>query len=196
MTKAEEIRLHNLFIKFKNEGKELDEIEKLLPTIDTATLENWNEELDEKKQEIDNLPYESSIIGINELGKYLYQNQISFNPGQLELAKFNLTRIIWTIEDGQPENEFQEKAKIYLPVFQRYFSNLDINIDINTQQISANYKLTSEDENIRKLAKEAVEFYGQIQAFEIFHHNYCNTFFEKQYSIFKTQYSAFTTSNQ
>jgi energy-coupling factor transporter ATP-binding protein EcfA2 len=171
MTKAEEIRLHNLFIKFKNEGKPLDEIGRLLPTIDTATLDNWNEELDEKKQEIDNLPYESSIIGINEQGNYLYQNHFSFNPGQLELAKFNLTRIIWTIKDGQPENEFQQKAKIYLPVFQRYFSNLDINIDINTQQISANYKLTTEDEDIRKLAREAVEFYGQIQAFEIFHHN-------------------------
>ena len=171
MTKAEEIRLHNLFIKFKNEGKQLDEIGKLLPTIDPATLDNWNGELDEKKQEIDNLPYESSIIGINELGNYLYQNQISFNPGQLELAKFNLTRIIWTIKDGQPENEFQEKAKIYLPVFQQYFLDLNINVDVNTQQISANYTLTTEDENIRKLAREAVEFYGQIQAFEITHYN-------------------------
>lgn len=173
MTKAEEIRLHNLFIKFKNEGKSLDEIGRLLTTIDTTILENWEKELDEKRQEIDNenLPYESTIIGVNDYGNYLYQNHILFNPGQLELAKFNLTKIIWTIKEDHPENEFQAKAKIYLPVFQQYFSNLDINIDTNTQQISANYELTTEDENIRKLAREAVEFYGQIQAIEILHRN-------------------------
>lgn len=112
MTKAEEIRLHNLFIKFKNEGKQLDEIGRLLPTIDTATLNNWNEELDEKNHEIDSLPYESSIIGINESGNYLYQNQILFDLPQLEVAKLTLQKAIWNIEDGQQESEIQIKTAL------------------------------------------------------------------------------------
>jgi hypothetical protein len=171
MTKAEETRLHNLFIKFKNEGKSLDEIGTLLSTISTSTLRNWGEELNKKQQEIENLPYESSITGINEQGNYLYQNHISFGLAPLELAKLDLNRIIWTIKDDQTANEYQEKAKRYLRVFQQHFLNLDISFDINTKKFSANYELNTKNENIRKLALEAVEFYGQFRVHEASHNN-------------------------
>lgn len=171
MTKAEETRLHNLFIKFKNEGKSFDEIGELLATISTSTLRNWDEELNKKQQEIENLPYQSSITGINEQGNYLYQNHISFDLAPLELAKLDLNRIIWTIEDDQPENIYQKNAKKYLPIFQQHFLNLDIRFDINTEKFSANYDLNTEDENIKKLAREAVEFYGIFRFHEATHNN-------------------------
>ena len=41
MIKTEEIRLHTLFIKFKNEGKGIDEIKGLLE-VDGKVLENIN----------------------------------------------------------------------------------------------------------------------------------------------------------
>ncbi|WP_028525907.1 AAA family ATPase [Runella limosa] len=168
MTKAEETQLHNLFIKFKNEGKSLDEIGELL-AIDIETLSKWDRSFEEETSKINsNKPpiAQSDITGIDDSGNYQYSHSISFNLSQLEGAKFTLQRIIWGIENNQPENEFQIKAKKYLPVFENYFSDINMSFNQETQQISFKYNLNSDDEEVKKNADEAVRFYGQVYAIE------------------------------
>ena len=115
MTKAEEIRLHNLFIKFKNEGKQLDEIGRLL-AIDKKLLENWNSNFETESNKIksNNSSIAKSVItGIDENENYQYSHSVSFNLDELSLAKFNLARIVNNIEEGSPENNLQKNAKKY-----------------------------------------------------------------------------------
>lgn len=173
MTKAEETRLHNLFIKFKNEGKNLDDIGKLL-SIDKDILARWNQSFEDEKSRIDsNTPpiAQSDITGIDEQGKYQYSHSVSFNLSQLEAAKFTLQRIIWSINNNHPESELQLKAKKYLPVLQNHFLDLHISFDQETQQISFKYNLDSDEEEIKRNADEAVRFYGQVYAIEFIANN-------------------------
>lgn len=167
MTKAEEIRLHNLFIKFKNEGKQLDEIGRLL-AIDKKLLENWNSNFETESNKIksNNSSIAKSVItGIDENENYQYSHSVSFNLDELSLAKFNLARIVNNIEEGSPENNLQKNAKKYLPVFLDYFEDLEVK-DIGNQAFSFNIHLNTNDEKVKKLANEAVKFHISLREME------------------------------
>lgn len=159
MTKAEEIRLHNLFIKFKNEGKVLGEIKGLLE-VDGEILDEWNEAFNSQEELIkkqDN-PFETKIIGLNENGEYLYNNSFTFDIDQLGKVKLDLINIINTIKVGEVENIFQTNAKKYLPIFETYFTDLNIK-NIDEYRFSTDFKLNTNDDNIKLLAQEAIQFY-------------------------------------
>jgi energy-coupling factor transporter ATP-binding protein EcfA2 len=159
MTKVEEIRLHNLFIKFKNEGKELDEIKGLL-RVDDGVLEEWNEKFNSQKELINSQenPFNTEIVGLQENGEYLYDNSFTFELDLLGKAKLDLIRIISTIKEGEGENYYQSNAKKYLPVFDKYFTSLS-NIEVLNGTFNANIKLNTGETAIINLAQEALAFY-------------------------------------
>lgn len=159
MTKIEEIRLHNLFIKFKNEGKGIDEIKGLLE-VDGEILGEWNlgfeKEINRFQEE--SSPFETIITAIDNDENYVFENHFTFEMNQLQKVKFDLIRSINTIEEGKEETFFQSNAKKYLPIFEEYFLDLDIKY-IDESKFSSNAKLNTYDENIKILAQEAITFY-------------------------------------
>lgn len=167
MTKSEEIRLHNLFIKFKNEGKKLEGIKGLLE-VDEGTLDEWNEKFNIKVKEINErkTPFEAQITGLDENGEYQYNTTFSFQMTQLEYAKFTLRNIIGTTADNFEETQFQIEAKKHLSTFEKYFDNLGLDLD-KKGIVTAKFNLNTDDINVKLLANEAVQFYGQLRAVEM-----------------------------
>lgn len=167
MTQAEELRLHNLFIKFKNEGKTLSKIKKELG-VDDDLLKKWNKSLNKAKKQIIKLPKEikSEISGISKDGQYLYENSFSFSMSLLEKAKFDLQRIVsWNNNDSDLAIRQTQNAKKYLPVFQKYFS-LITSITHENGSVNAQFSLNTNDENIKQLANEAMKFYAEFHILE------------------------------
>jgi AAA domain, putative AbiEii toxin, Type IV TA system len=159
MTKTEEIRLHNLFIKFKNEGKGIDEIKGLLE-VDGDVLDGWDGNFEKENENLrkEPTPFEINIVGIDNNGQYVFDNHLAFEMSQLQKVKFDLIRSINTIEEGKEEHFFQSNSKKYLPIFEQYFIDLTIKYtdDLN---FSSKSKLNTNDENIKVLAQEAISFY-------------------------------------
>lgn len=168
MTKTEEIRLHNLFIKFKNEGKGFDEIKGLLE-VDGEILEVWNGAFENEIENINKseTPVKTEIIGIGEDGIFLYNSTFSFNMTELSYAKFRLQNIIWSIRDDIEPNDFQIKAKKYLPILETYFVKLKIDIDEkNNKKASVKFELNTDDFSVNQLAKETAQFCAEITSIE------------------------------
>lgn len=159
MTKAEETRLHNLFIKFKNEGKSLDDIGMLL-SIDKDILERWNQGFEDETQLLstsNSQINQSQIIGINEQGEYKHSVSLSLNP---------LGKVIFDLSRYAKDNEttyLAENAKKYLPIFTEFFTDLSFSIDPNTQSIiKAEYTLKTNNTDTQRLANEALQFYSHL----------------------------------
>lgn len=164
MIKTEEIRLHNLFIKFKNEGKGIDEIKGLLE-VDGKVLERWDKDFEVERKKIfeRNIPVKTEITGIGENGIYSHQTSFSIEMSVLNGAKFTLQRVIASINEGQKEQDFQIKAKEYLPIFERYFIDLIVtNFDENTQTSNIDFTLNTNDKSIIKIANKAVKFWHEL----------------------------------
>jgi AAA domain, putative AbiEii toxin, Type IV TA system len=168
MTKTEEIRLHNLFIKFKNEGKGIDEIKGLLK-VEDEIIEKWDADFEE---EINNINKNESsvkteITGIGEDGGFLYNSSFSFNLSELEYAKFKMQNLIWSINEDSELKEYRIYAIKYLPIFEKHFISLNIKIDEKDERkASIEFHLNTNDIATNQLAKEAAEFYAQILSIE------------------------------
>ncbi|MFY7909796.1 MAG: AAA family ATPase [Emticicia sp.] len=162
MTQAEELRLHNLFIKFKNEGKTLSKIKDELG-IDDTLLREWNKNLTEAKKQDLELPEQikSIISGVNEDGQYLYNNTFSFTISNLEKVKLDLQRIIQIEMDSDFAISQREKAKKFLPVFEKYFDSIT-SIKINEDDFNVEYKLNTDAEEVKLIVNEAIMFYGEF----------------------------------
>lgn len=162
MTKAEELRLHNLFIKFKNEGKTLSKIKKDLG-VDDDLLKKWNKSLKEAKKQKLQLPksIKSVISGINEDEQYLYNNTFSFTISNLEKVKFDLKRMIQLKQDSDFAISQRAKAIQFLPVFEKYFDSIT-SIKINEDDFNVEYKLNTDAEEVKLIANEAIMFYGEF----------------------------------
>lgn len=162
MTKAEELRLHNLFIKFKNEGKTLSKIKDELGVEDTL-LRKWNKSLTEAKRQKLQLPEQikSVISGVDEDGQYLYSNTFSFTMSNLEKVKFDLKRIIQLKQDSEFAISQRAKAKKFLPVFEKYFDSIT-SIRIDEDDFNVEYKLNTDSDEVKLIANEAIMFYGEF----------------------------------
>ncbi len=163
MEKAEELRLHNLFIKLKNEGKTITEIQKEL-SIDNTLLIKWNEKFQTTLNEINNLPKykKSRILEVNEDGQYIYDSIISFSVDLLEKAKFDLQRILQSEDDSEFTLKLKEQAKKHLNVFSQYLENIN-EISKEGNEINARYTLKSDyanNQNAKQLVSDAVKFYS------------------------------------
>ena len=186
MTKTEEIRLHNLFIKFKNEGKGIDEIKGLLE-VDGEILEGWGEDFEVERIKIieRNIPLKTEITGIGENGIYSYHTSFSVTMSVLDGAKFTLQRAIASIDKEHKEQDFQVKAKEYLPIFEKYFIDLNVtNFDKDAQTSNVDFTLNTNDKSIIKIAKKAVKFWHELYATE---KGFYDSFLVKQHSndVFK-----------
>ncbi|MCU0467897.1 MAG: AAA family ATPase [Arcicella sp.] len=179
MTKAEEIRLHNLFIKFKNEGKELEDIKNLLG-VDGEILIEWDNRFKIQKELIQQQenPFITEIVGLEDNGEYIYNNSFEFQLTQLQKVKYDLFRMINSIKEGETETDFQKKAKKYLPIFDMYFEELKIN-EVTENNFTVSYKLSNSTDNIATLAEEAVKFYLEISKLQDY---YLKSFLIKSFS--------------
>lgn len=158
MTKAEETRLHNLFIKFKNEGKSLDDIGKLLLNIPEGTLADWEKKLTKNQTTLSLSPtFHAKKTVIDAKGKYI------MDTSELDLAVYNLKKILTIPENNIYQKEILNNTKKYLPIFQNYFTKLSLEQGPH-QQLSVEYELNTEEETIVNLAQEAVQFYINFKA--------------------------------
>lgn len=157
MTKAEETRLHNLFIKFKNEGKSLDEIGELLPNTPQSTLAVWEKELTKNGIIFDSkLFLHTKTIPLNTKTKY------KEGSSELDLAIYNLKKFVKISENAIHDKEILNDAKKYLPIFQNYLTELSLEKGEDNKQI-IEYNLDSDDEAIKSVAESAVRFYAQFK---------------------------------
>lgn len=165
MTKAEETRQHNLFIKFKNEGKSLDEIGELL-AVDKSILNVWNQHFENETQLLSTNESEinqSQIIGINEQGEYKHSVSLSLSLSPLQKVIFDLSRYA---RDNQ--TYLAENAKKYLPIFTDFFTDLNFSIDPSTQSIiKAEYTLKTNNTDVQRLANEALQFYSHLAKIDV-----------------------------
>lgn len=161
MTKAEELRLHNLFIKFKNEGKTLSKIKDELG-IDDTLLRKWNKSLNEAKKQRFKYPEQikSVISGISEDGKYLHDNTFSFTMSILDKVKLDLQKMIQFKNESEFAISQREKAKKFLPVFEKYFDSIT-SIKLDEDDFNVRYKLNTDAEEVKLIANEAIIFYGE-----------------------------------
>ncbi len=178
MTKVEKHRLHNLFIKFKNEEKNLDEIGGLLK-IDEQLLKEWNKAFELAMEDTKQNPeiIKSKILEVDENETYLYDHRMLFQITQLEQAKFKLRDYEMKSVINKEEKAFQDQVKKYLPIFESYFDYLDISfkdnkLDIsskdNKKEVHIQFKLnTTVNEEINKLANEAATFYANLLSSEM-----------------------------
>lgn len=162
MTQSEELRLHNLFIKFKNEGKTLSKIKKELGVNDDL-LKKWNKSLNEAKKQRFKFPEQikSVISGISEDGKYLHDNTFSFTMSILDKVKLDLQRMIQVKTDSDFAITQREKAKKFLPVFEKYFDSIT-SIKLNEDDFNIRYKLNTDEEDVKLIANDAIMFYGEF----------------------------------
>lgn len=166
MTKAEEAKLHNLFINLKNEGKTLQEIGKKLE-VEEVVLKKWNEKYDKRSTElsVSDLPFKQTILGVNDNDEYIYTNFLTFNLDTLGKIKFDLA--ILANAELPSENKIGEKAQKYLAIFDKYFNRIKLIHDSDSNSISSEYELNSDNDIVRKLAEEAIHFYGQVYLSEL-----------------------------
>ena len=163
MTQAEELRLHNLFIKFKNDGKSLDEI-KMLLEVEEELLSKWDRGFEEesRKLALNNHFGSIKISGINAKGTYESQVDVTFQLDKLAFIKLQLITIINSIKDENHLNYFQEGAKKYFPIFEQYVSYIQIN-HISETEYSADVKCKTDDSTAKKLVQEAIDFYVEYE---------------------------------
>ena len=161
MTKTEEVRLHNLFVKFKNENKTLDEISGLLK-LDYELLERWNVAFEVTRGEIEIRKMsgvEVDIIGVNSDGKYRL-NHVGNGPrNELEKVKYLLRLLALQSRDEKKA----ATAGYFLPIL-NYFTLFSTNFDDDEQTFVFNFSLNTKDKKIIKKAKEAIKFYTEIQS--------------------------------
>ncbi len=167
MTKTEEIRLHNLFIKFKNEGKGIDEIKGLLE-VDGEVLEGWNGAFEKMKEELK----KTSNLGLERIeGIHLKENGLNYSvlipvgeTSQLDEVKGFLRNTL-NYYKNEPEDELDTKMLAQMSkslfIFEQYF--MDLNFDENGE---ANYILNSYTDDALKLANQAIEFYKPFNHFQ------------------------------
>jgi energy-coupling factor transporter ATP-binding protein EcfA2 len=94
MTQAEELRLHNLFIKFKNDGKSLDEI-KMLLEVEEELLSKWDRGLQQALSEFqDFLSSDVTITGISNYGAYSIADIASLNQNKTQDTYQNAKNIL------------------------------------------------------------------------------------------------------
>ena len=167
MTKTEEFRLHNLFIKFRNEGWTKEKIINELE-ISNDIYSNWEleySELTKTPSNFNNDILSSKLSGVNSEGEPLYKRTIQFKFSQLQKVIFDLQRIIQNSQDYETSQteKIVESARKFLPIFNTYFIDIDFTIDEKEEKISVSYNLNIKDDNndeIKKLAEEAAIFYG------------------------------------
>lgn len=157
MTKAEEIRLHNLFIKFKNEGKELKEIKGLLE-VDGEILEGWSKAFDKAIEANSDTKMRVKVKGVEyEDGVILYNMTKTLILSPLEEVIMFLSGILdgyQNISTGILEKELLTKLEKTHSIFKEYFVELNFN-----ENGKAQYKLNSKSPKIKELAQEAIEHY-------------------------------------
>lgn len=166
MTKAEEAKLHNFFINLKNEGKTLQEIGEKLE-VEDILLNKWNEKYDKRSTELSlsDLPFKQTILGVNDNDEYIYTNFLTFNLDTLGKIKFDLARL--ANAELSSENRIVEKAQKYLAIFDKYFNRIKIIHDSDSNSISSEYELNTNNDKVRKLAEEAIHFYRQVYLSEL-----------------------------
>ena len=155
MTKAKEIRLRNLFIKFKNEGKELDEIKGLLE-VDSGILEKWNVMFEGWESDMESKFSqfkEAKVVGLKGQDAVF----ITYEKPDLDEAIDSFKGILNVKDLGEKNENLVTLLETYLFVLETYF----INLEIDETRILENVKfnLNTENEAIHELALLTIEYY-------------------------------------
>lgn len=159
MTQAEELRLHNLFIKFKNDGKSLDEI-KMLLEVEEELVSKWNRGFEEAllkmQKKLDSEFRIITVAGCLSNGKYKFNSTLSADFDDLQKARFQLNHFAYANVEIEDFKGIQSRAKKYLPILD-YFEKLKIQNDGGSY--ISEFTLSTDNIEIMDLAKEALEFY-------------------------------------
>lgn len=159
MTPQELLRLENVFIKLKNNGKTLAEIKADLVSIDPNMIDKWDADFQTALNMIPEKPNKTVIIGKDSEGKYEYQNSVSFQISTLEKVKFDLWRMSTYDLDEKNDKNLPRDARDAGDIITKYFTDIKIDSEAQKGTYTASYTLNSGDEKVGALAKWAMNFY-------------------------------------
>lgn len=159
------LRLENIFIDLKNQGKSKDEIIRILD-IDLNIINQWDENYDNAIKAIpENLPVTVTIKGKDASGKYLYAQSLNVTLSVLEKIKFDLYRHSFIDEKSlidSPNKEYfiglSRKAKEAHDILGKYVTNVSIKEKENNS-VNFTYNVKSDDEDVKTSVNEALKFY-------------------------------------
>lgn len=161
----ESLRLENIFIDLKNQGKTTSEIIQILNVSEAIILEwekDFNIALDSRPKDV---PFEVTIKGKDSDGKYIFAQSLSFRLSTLDKIKFDLTRYMnidaQTLEKAKDKESFiflSNKAKESHEIINKYVKSITIK-ENGDNTISFNYNVTTEDKETLQKVNEALEFY-------------------------------------
>lgn len=161
----ESLRLENIFIDLKNQGKTINEIVNLLNLPEAIILEwekNYNAALAATPKDV---PFDIIIKGKGSDGKYIFSQSINFRLTTLDKIRFDLTRYMnideKTLEKAKDKESFiflSNKAKEAHEILTKYVKSVSIK-ENGDNTISFSYNATTEDNEILKNINAALEFY-------------------------------------
>jgi predicted ATP-binding protein involved in virulence len=160
MTPQELLRLENIFIKLKNQGKTLEEIKSELAAVDQNLIDKWNIDFEEASSKIPDKPMKTIIASKGDDGKYEYKNSMSFQMTFLQKVKFDL----WRASSHKPQDEsgsdFVKKAVEANRIISKYFTELDVVVtDKEKGAYNATFTLNSDEPDVVQQSKQALGFY-------------------------------------
>lgn len=159
MTQAEELRLHNLFIKFKNDGKSLDEI-KMLLEVEEELLSKWDRGFEEtllRIQHLDSEVRKITVAGFMNNGEYKLNSTLLSDLDDLKNARFFLSNLANT--EAESLKELQPLAKKSLLILD-YFKELKVQNEGGSYV--PKFTLSTDSVEIMDLAKKVAEFYTTL----------------------------------
>ena len=174
MSNQEElIRLENIFIDLKNQGKSIEDIFDILK-VEKDLISSWDKSY---LAAIESMPKDSpvkvTIKGKDTDGKYILAQSLSITMSVLEKVKFDLLRHSLVDETQLVDNPNKEnflflstKSKDAHEILTKYV--LDLKIKENEKnEINFSYKLNDNSDEISKRVGESLEFYFKtIYTFE------------------------------
>lgn len=169
----------NLFIRLKNQGKNLDEIAMLLD-VEKELVEKWNEGFEKEIKSLNsqNIPIKFSIVQKTEESEYIKHQSFSLKLSNLDKIIFDLQKIrMANIDNLTPsQKEFIEKlqidAKVYVEVLEKYVNEVEFEEqEDNGINFSFWQKKDLEDDKNNDIIGKALMFWAR----------YCYTSEKRQY---------------
>ena len=171
---TEKLRQENRFIRLRNDGKTMDEIAVMMPSVSKEDMEIWEKELQSEYDKAPNIKeLKSQIIEKTPEGKYIRENTLNFHIGILDGILFQLWQLSSPRKDSDKEfsteqKEFILRAKESHDILQKHVISIDKiqRSYINDQKtISFIFKANTEEIAVKQKIESALKFYGEIMKY-------------------------------
>lgn len=159
----ESLRLENIFIDLKNQGKSLEDIIRNLNVVKQDIILEWNKNYESAMSSISESSLPNTLIKEKDSdGKYIFVKSVSFGIKTLDGIKLGLRNHFLPIDETSTEyhKEIVTKAMEAYEILDKYVE--DVKIDDNKDNnFSCTYTLKTEGDEIKEKVDKALMFYGK-----------------------------------